>query len=191
MLFYAVFSIENTWAQRHAASSSGEDVMIAFYKTANAIPNFDRWIKNQAPYINTPAALRKEIHEQELYRLRLAYQNFSSEKNHLVVKARARMKVLKQKDSEENESIKNSELIATIRMAPIKSYINRPHKIDGLEQWVLATKIISVEFWKETGELLWEYTMPGHTSKNTINIRNLYSDHPNKKGHVKPMGNVQ
>jgi hypothetical protein len=253
LLLFALFvgitnllSAQNAYAQKSLTASTDEEIIISFYKTGNSIPNFSRWIKNTAPYIHTPWAIREKIHEEELYRLQLAYQTYNPKKDHLIVKTKVHVEPIEisptKSDTDKTYKITskfanapnalyfpyqylderivimpyhlednmNTEIekadfdfidqktdstdkvTAIFRMQPHSADLTRPHKIDGLEQWVLMTKIISIEYWAEGGELLWENTVPWYDSKNTTDIKNLYKDRPEdskfKKGRVKPVG---
>lgn len=80
------------YAQTLKTDAATEKVAIAFYKTGNIIPNFDRWIKDNAPYNVTPWALREKIYDQEMQRLQLAYQAFDPKKDYLTVRTSAFLK---------------------------------------------------------------------------------------------------
>lgn len=73
-------------AQKRLKFSTSEDIAIAFYKTGSVKPNFERWIKERAPYNLTPWARREKMMEQELSRLNLAYRNFKPEEDFLLVR---------------------------------------------------------------------------------------------------------
>lgn len=238
-------------AQKSLDATNDEQIVIAFYKTGKSVPNFSRWIKKTEPYIHTPWAMRDEVHEEELYRLELAYQTYNPKKDHIIVRTKVNVepvqKTLKtikdgEKTKEQTYEIKSSfsnapdalyfpyehleerivvmpyhlentmnqqinksdydfidkktnpadELTAIFRMEPFFADLSQPYQIDGLEQWVLTTKIISVEYWNNKNELIWEHTVPWYESENTIDIKNLYKERPQdskfKKGRVKPVG---
>ena len=247
MTFIALGCTHAAHAQRSMRASTPEDIALAFYKTGGIIPNFENWVKKQAPYINTPWAMREDIYNEELYRLQLAYQNFDPEKNFLVVKTFSNINPIKNTDDEgvetynieinfskapealyfpyalleeriilmpyHLESIMSGEISdlqyahidkitnprddvhTIIHMRPHEADFSKPYKIDGLEQWVFKTKIISIEMWSNKDELIWEYTAPKYKSKNTIDLQNLYKDRPQdskfKKGRVKPTTHIK
>ena len=239
------------YGQRTLTASTDEEIIIAFYKTGDSVPNFSRWIKKTEPYIHTPWAKREQVHEEELYRLQLLYQTYDPKKDHLIIKTKVNLKPIKKeginKDGEKKDvyqlkswftnapdalyfpyqflderiivmpyhleetmkstisqadfnfindnSNPNIEITAIFRMQPYSADLSQPYKIDGLEQWVLTTKVISVEYWKKSGELLWEKTVPWYNSQNTIDIKNLYEHRPEdskfKKGRVKPLSDIK
>jgi len=229
-----VFGANQVRAQKTTRASTTEDIAIAYYKAGDVVPNFERWIKETAPYINTPWALREKLYEQETVRLQQAYQNFNPKKNHLIVKTFSSIKLKKDKEEKEtysfqarfsnapealyfpydfledrialmpysleklmnntitdqqyqymNPLVRSSKKITTIiRMQPYEADFSKPYLIDGLDQWVFKTKIISIEFWTNDNQLIWEYTVPWYDSPNSINIKNLYNERPkNSKFH--------
>lgn len=245
MLSLLILTIGTTrsYAQyKREQTATTEDVAIAFYKTGNIVPNFDRWIRKSELYNNTPWAMREKLHKGEMDRLQLAYHKFNPEKDYLLVRTSSLLKIAEE-DKElgnkkytlnaefklapdalyipydflderiiimpyELENIMKSEitqnqydyikknakkftkLTTIIRMKPVESDFSRPHKIDGLEQWVFKTKITSIEYWNKDNKLVWEYTAPWYTSPHIIDIQNLYNTRPKgagvKKGNVKP-----
>ncbi len=233
------------YGQLNRKASSTEDIVLSFYKTGKIIPNFDRWIRQRAPYIDTPWSLRDKLYDNELNRLQLAYQNFDTEKNDILIRTSSLLKPSFTEDLEGNKTYsldaefklapealyfpyefieerivvlpynlenimrsqiteqqykyikKNSknftQLSTIIRMKPVEADFTKPHKIDGIEQWVFKTKIASIEFWNNRDNLVWEYTAPWYTSPHIIDIQNLYNDRPtgssHKAGSIKPTYN--
>lgn len=77
-----------------------------------------------------------------------------------------------------------------VRLLAKESDLSKPYKIDGMEQWVMKTEIVSLEVWSGYGTLLWEHTAPWYISPNTIQLNNLYNKGPSlhpEKGGVKPL----
>lgn len=103
-LFLLIFTILGNYSIAHAQKSSSamntEEVAIAFYKTGDIIPNFEKWIKKQAPYKDTPWARRTQIYDQEMLRLQSAYQAFDPDKDYLIVKTITNVILSKSEDEE-------------------------------------------------------------------------------------------
>lgn len=70
--------------------STTEDVVIAFYKTGGAKPNFEKWVKDREPYRTTPIARRPETLELETTRLKNLYAAFDPKNDFLTIKTTAR-----------------------------------------------------------------------------------------------------
>ncbi len=66
--------------------SSPEDVAIAFYRTANITPDFKIWVWDRSPYVDTPAAKRKQVFEEELARLQQAFLSFNKRRDYLTLR---------------------------------------------------------------------------------------------------------
>ncbi|MCI5060114.1 MAG: hypothetical protein MRY79_03475 [Alphaproteobacteria bacterium] len=62
-----------------------------------------------------------------------------------------------------------------IRLRPRESDLSHPHKIDGMEQWVFKTDIISLEIWDKRGNFLWEYNATDYTPPETNKLQGLFS----------------
>lgn len=90
LLVLSGFSVY-AYAQNIVKFSSSEDIAIAFYKSGNKIPNFERWIKETKPYNLTPVARRKERMAQEKSRLHLAYRNFDPDQDFLTIRTYVKM----------------------------------------------------------------------------------------------------
>ena len=88
---------QNASAQTYNATST-EDVAIAFYKTGGVIPNFEEWIKENAPYINTPASRREEIFDAEMLRLQQAYLEFNPKDDFIIVRTTSKIALEEIKD---------------------------------------------------------------------------------------------
>lgn len=73
--------------------SSSEDVMIAFYKTAGILPDFDPWIRGRDPYRSTMLLRRDKVYAQERNRLRVAWNAYDPQKDILTVRAYVRGKM--------------------------------------------------------------------------------------------------
>lgn len=89
-----------SYAQKRAKLANEEDIAIAFYKTAETIPNLERWIKKRAPYINTPWALQDKVYDAEKNRLTLAYRSFTPQKDFLVINTKTNIKLTAEADEE-------------------------------------------------------------------------------------------
>lgn len=87
-------------AQAYEPTEAEERVAIAFYKTGGVIPNFDRWVKETAPYIHTPWARRDKVYEEEILRLQMAYQNFNPNKEFLIVQTSIFLNLSEKEDEE-------------------------------------------------------------------------------------------
>ena len=74
----------------------------------------------------------------------------------------------------EGSTSKSRENIMIVRLQPRQSDLSRPHMIDGMEQWLFITDIISMEIWTTSGSFLWEYNKPGYTSPETKKLQGLY-----------------
>lgn len=86
-----------------------------------------------------------------------------------------------------SQSSKDHRMIVT--MVTKKADLSKPYKIDGIDQWILVTDIISLEIWNKYGQLIWQYTKPGYLSPNAEQINKLYDLKPQKSsgiGSVKP-----
>lgn len=77
-----------------------EEIAIAYYKTGGVIPNFERWIKDRAPYNLTPWAMREKIYDQELERLQTAYVNFKPNVNFITVQTKCIIEVSEDVDKD-------------------------------------------------------------------------------------------
>lgn len=66
--------------------STTEDVVIAFYKTGGAMPNFEKWITQRDPYKTTPLARRPAMMESELARLKKIYAEFDPQSSLMTLK---------------------------------------------------------------------------------------------------------
>lgn len=86
--------ITNVKAQEKNTPISAEDVAIAFYKTGNLVPNFEKWIKETDPYKHTALGRRDKVMEEEKYRLKKAYQDFDPKNNLLTIKTTAIIKAV-------------------------------------------------------------------------------------------------
>ena len=93
-------------AQKRLKFSTTEDVAIAFYKTGGVVPNFERWIKQRDPYINTPWARMDGVYKQELSRLQLAYRNFKPKNDYLLIRTFVRLITEKETNDEGKEIYK-------------------------------------------------------------------------------------
>lgn len=68
--------------------SSDEDVAIAFFKTANAPPNFEKLATASKAYRMTPVARQNDFAAKEKIRLQNAYNNFDVRNNLLTLQTR-------------------------------------------------------------------------------------------------------
>lgn len=80
-------------AQSFIQSSSGQDVAFSFYKTADATPNYDRWIKNSDPYLSTPQAKWRAVMISQREFLKTAFKSYDPNQDLIVVKSKARVKL--------------------------------------------------------------------------------------------------
>ena len=106
-------------AQSRLKIASTEDIAIAFYKTGNIIPNFEQWIKQRDPYINTPFTMREELYEKELARLKLKYISFNPAENLLPINTTVSLDARKKKQADGTEKYY---LIAKFKKAPDALY---------------------------------------------------------------------
>lgn len=90
----------SSYAQKRLTFSTTEEIAIAFYKTGGVVPNFERWIKQRDPYINTPWARMEGVYNQELSRLQLAYRNFKPKDDYLLIRTFVRLITEKETDDE-------------------------------------------------------------------------------------------
>lgn len=90
-----------------------------------------------------------------------------------------------------NKAIKNSNKNTMIvRLQATQADTSKPYKIDGLDQWVLKAKIVSLEVWNKQGALLWEHTAPWYVSPNTKKLNSLFDGRPTtspEQGSVKAL----
>lgn len=166
-----------TQAQKRQKYSSTEDIAIAFYKTGNVIPNFEKWIKQREPYTLTPWARMEGVYKQELSRLNLAYKNFDPKEDHLLIRTFVRLNPIKETDMEGNETYR---LQMTFLRAPEAMYfpydflgeriVVMPHKLD----LHMNSAITKAEY-----ELISE-TVP-HSAKNTMVVRLLAKEAKTKR----------
>lgn len=77
-------------AQSFLQASSARDVAFSFYKTAEATPNYERWIKQSEPYLSTPQAKWAEVIDRQTVFLSNAFQNHDHERDLIIVKSKAR-----------------------------------------------------------------------------------------------------
>src|SRR5690606_1571101 len=78
-----------------------EQIVIAFYKTGGAIPNFKKWITGRDPYRTTPLALRPEVMEREMARLKNAYHSFDPADDLIIIRTNAVAKAAQYQDPED------------------------------------------------------------------------------------------
>ncbi len=93
-------------AQKHKAKSAdAEDVVIAFYKTGAARPNFKKWVELREPYLTTPLARRPELMESELKRLNDAYDAFNPITSLITIRTTASASVNQYQDPDNPEEL--------------------------------------------------------------------------------------
>lgn len=129
--------LPNAYAQKRLKFSNTEDVAIAFYKTGDTIPNFERWIRESEPYKITPWANRETVMTEEKARLQLAYRNFNAEKDYLIIRT---MVDAKPTATQQADGSQTYTLNAKFAQAPDALYfpydflgeriVVMPHKID-------------------------------------------------------------
>lgn len=78
--------------------STTEDIVLAFYKTGGAVPNFEKWVKEREPYRTTALARRPETLEREITRLKNLYAAFDPKTDFLTVKTSARARAVEMLD---------------------------------------------------------------------------------------------
>ena len=61
-----------------------------------------------------------------------------------------------------------------VRLRPRQADLTRPHKIDGLAQWVFTTDIVSLEIWDKRGNFLWEYNAPWYLTPQERKLQGLF-----------------
>ncbi len=59
-----------------------------------------------------------------------------------------------------------------IQLRVLQADLSQPYKMDGVEQWVLLTDVVSLDVWNQSNRLLWQYTAPWYISSET---KDLYS----------------
>jgi hypothetical protein len=79
--------------------SSAEEIAIAFYHTANIVPNFRHWIWHRDPYKRSPAAHRSRVFDEEMLRLQTAYQTFNKRRDLLMLRFPVDIKPRQEKDA--------------------------------------------------------------------------------------------
>lgn len=228
-------------AQKRLKFSNTEDVAIAYYKTGNKIPNFEKWIKDREPYKITPWAAREKEMTNEMARLQLAYKQFNPEEDYLLIRTSVQLMplIIKNKTGKNTytlnatfakaqealyfpyeflderivvmpykleklmnspleksqfeyitDSLRGKESTMIIRMKAREADFSRPYKIDGLQQWVFKTDIVTMEIWNWRKQLIWEYSVPWYVSPNTRELNTLFNNKPEQspfQGSVKPL----
>lgn len=98
--FYNVPSL----AQANLGSSSDRDVAFAFYKNAEATPNFKRWVEQTEPYSNTPMAMREKVMERELERMKDDFERFNPNEDLLTLRTKVQARLWWDKNSEDEDA---------------------------------------------------------------------------------------
>jgi len=80
-------------AQTQTNLSTPEDIAIAFYKVGNIQPDIEQWIRNTAPFENTPPAKRPSVMLEEKQRIALQYNDFDIKKDSLQLQTKAKLKL--------------------------------------------------------------------------------------------------
>jgi len=132
-------AIKLGYAQNIIKFASSEDIAIAFYKSGGKIPNFERWVKETAPYNLTPWARRAEMMQQEKSRLQLAYRNFNPEKDFLNIRTFVLLKPEEQIDAKGQKTYSMTMTFSEAAEALYFPYewlgeriVVMPHKLDKL-----------------------------------------------------------
>lgn len=92
-----------TAQQARTKPFDAENVVIAFYKTGGAKPNFTKWVTDREPYLTTAVAIRPEIMERELARLNKEYNDFDPARDLIVIQTSAIAKVFQESDPLDTE----------------------------------------------------------------------------------------
>lgn len=79
-------------------SSTTEEIVIAFYKTGGAMPNFEKWIKEREPFRTTAPARRPQMLERETVRLKNMYTAFDPRRDFLTIRTDARARAVEHAD---------------------------------------------------------------------------------------------
>jgi hypothetical protein len=85
-------------AQEKSTYATAEDVAIAFYKTGNIVPDFEKWVKQQEPYSTTALARRPKIMERELIRFKRLYSSYDPLTDILRIKTSSSIEPFKTKN---------------------------------------------------------------------------------------------
>lgn len=94
---------QNAHAQMRTKPSSGEDVAIAFFKTAGTNPDFERWAKGTKEYKTVAPARAKEYLHRERQRLMGAWQKYDRQEPILDIKVNVLLEVKTTIDKDGNE----------------------------------------------------------------------------------------
>ncbi len=146
-LLLLIFFPLSAKAQKQLEFSTTEDIALIFYKTGGIIPNFERWIKERAPYNLTSPARREEMMKKEKNRLQTTYRDFNPEKNLFLIRSTVRLSTEEHQDKEGN---KTYSLQSTFTKAPDALYfpynflgtniIVMPHKMDVLMKSAISKR---------------------------------------------------
>lgn len=69
------------------------------------------------------------------------------------------------------------------RLKPVKSYMNQPYDIGGVDQWVLLANIAGLSLVTKNGENLWNYAAQWYVSPVKDDLLDIYDDEKAKKTH--------
>ncbi len=90
-------------AQIKSQTSTGEDIAIAFFKTAGTNPDFDLWAAGGAKYKNAPPASGGKTLGEEKQRLMRLWQDYDTDHDTLDVKSPVLVELKKTMDSKGDE----------------------------------------------------------------------------------------
>ena len=152
----------SSYAQSRSKAFSPEEVAIAYYKSGDVVPNFEKWIKDRDPYKHTAWAKRVKVYEEELARLALAYQQYDPKNDFIIVRTTANLepkKVLREtnEDLQEGEEQYDYFLNAKFTSAPDALYF--PY--DFLKERIILmpyqlTDVMNSPITKQTYDRLFE-----------------------------------
>lgn len=87
LIFLALLLPATAQAQRDEGSATGEDVAIAFFKTAGENPDFDLWAKNTRDYKRAAPARANETLDKEKQRLMVKWRDYNSSEDVLNIRS--------------------------------------------------------------------------------------------------------
>lgn len=70
-----------------------------------------------------------------------------------------------------------------LRLKPVKSYMNQPYDIGGIEQWILLANVAGLSLESKTGQNLWNYSAPWYISPIKNDLMDIYEEEKTQKEH--------
>jgi hypothetical protein len=86
ILFLGMVFLSSPAAAQRLEFSTSQDVALAFYKTADITPNFERWVAETEPYNLTPLGRRPQVMEEETAKLFNEYNAFDPDEDFLTIR---------------------------------------------------------------------------------------------------------